>query len=112
MTIEQECQYAPETCPEHRFPDDWQFGGPAGTDPRLDPRWQPKVFIYLDRTLHPIHTTSAPVCTEQAIDEFTLVANYGPGFSPVYLQVKDPLTRVTDIVGWQYDADEDLAVPL
>lgn len=108
--IEMVCEYA-ETCTEHIFPDDWQLGGPAGTDPRLDPRFQPRVYIYLDRTLHPIHTTVTPLCLEQAIDEFTKVANFGPGYNPVYLQTKQ-LDRRLELVDWQYDADTDYVFPL
>jgi hypothetical protein len=72
----------------HIFPGDWVFGGANDSDPRADPRWRPNTYEYYDARLNIIHTTQTPLCDEQAIDEFTLVAGYGAGFVPVHLSVR------------------------
>lgn len=78
-----DCRY--ELCPGHEWPDDWEFGGPTGLDPRADARWRGPTYIYFDDKLEDIALTMTPLCDEQAIDEFTKIANLGPGFNPVYL---------------------------
>jgi len=88
MTLVQACPYEPPHV--HEYPDDWQFGGPSGTDPRLDPRFIPNVYIYFDSQLKVIHITSAYICHDEAIDNFTAVAGYGPGYNPKWIQVKYP----------------------
>jgi hypothetical protein len=103
----QECPYDPPH--SHEFPSDWFFGGPDLADPRADPRWIPPGYVYLDGSLHPVHTTSAPVCDDQAIDEFTLVASWG--LKPVYLQVRRPGQTKLEIVPWTYDEPSDSVSP-
>jgi hypothetical protein len=82
-----ECAY---DGPDHEFPDDQQFGGANGLHPGADPRWKPSVYEYYDDQVRIIETTCAPLCDDQAIDEFTKVAAYGPGFNPVWLSVRRP----------------------
>jgi hypothetical protein len=107
VTVIQDCTFDIPHC--HEYPDDWEFGGPAGTDPRADPRWRGSTYTYLDATLHQIHLTQAPLCDSQALDEFTLVASWG--LQPVYLQVKRPSGEVI-VLPWQYNEKTDEMSPL
>ena len=75
---------------EHRFPSDWFFGGPDGTDFRADARWQPTAYYYFDDKLTILHTTSVPGCDDEAIDYFTTVASWGPGFVPKWIRYRRP----------------------
>ena len=106
-----ECKY--DTEPGHRpheFPDDWVLGGPLGNDPRADPRWRGTTYSYLDDRLREVHWTQVPLCDDQALDEFTKVANFGPNFNPTYLQCKRPGGEVV-VLGWKYDPDTDTLHP-
>jgi len=105
MTLVQACPYEPPH--EHEFPDDWFFGGPLGTDPRADERWTPAVYMYRDDHLIVIHHTSVPFCDDEAIDKFTEVAGYGPGYNPIWLQVKRPGERDFHTIPVKYNAETD-----
>lgn len=105
MTLVQDCPYEPPHT--HEYPDDWQFGGASGTDPRGDVRFQPAVYTYWDDKLRVIHHTSVPICDDEAIDKFTEVANYGPDYNPVYLRVKRPGEREHHTLPYRYDAEKD-----
>lgn len=94
----------------HTYPDDWDFGGPNGTDPRTDRRYRLTTYRYIDAQLNIIDTTQAPLCDDQAIDEFTKVANYGPGFNPVWLQATRSDGRV-ETLPWTYDKTTDTVTP-
>ncbi|HWI68582.1 MAG TPA: hypothetical protein VNS88_09395 [Nitrospiraceae bacterium] len=78
-----ECDYLEDHT--HEYPDDWFFGGPRGMDPRADPRWVLVTYEYIDNRLDVIHMTQTPICEQQAIDEFTKVAAFGPGFNPIWI---------------------------
>lgn len=55
---------------KHPLPGDWDFGVPTndpGGDARVDPRWQPQTFMYLDQLLHRITITQVPRCLHEAI---------------------------------------------
>ena len=69
------CDYEPAH--EHEFPDDWEFTGANHLDPRSDPRWVPTTYVYLDDHLVEVWTTQAPLCVDQAIDEFSKHAALG-----------------------------------
>lgn len=83
MTISLECAYEPPHT--HEFPDDWQFGGANGKDPRSDPRWTPTTYVYLNDHFDEVWITQAPLCLDQAIDEFTKYRALGA----TYLQYRD-----------------------
>lgn len=92
----------------HEFPNDWEFSGANGRDPRGDQRWRGDTYIYLDDHLNSIWTTQTPLCDEQAIDEFTKHASIGA----TYLQVKRAGQRDIVLLDWQYDRRSDTAFPL
>lgn len=105
MPLIQSCPYEPQH--EHEFPDDWQFGGPGGTDPRMDPRWVPDVYVYLDDHLVTIHSTTVPFCDDEAVDYFTQVANYGPAFNPQWIQVKRATETDFHTMPFEYNSETD-----
>lgn len=107
--IELDCGYSDAP---HEFPDDWTWGGPNGTHPGADPRWKTTVYTYYDERLAVVWTTSAPLCDEQAIDEFTTVTSYGPGFKPVYLSARRPGVAKEEMIPVKYDAATDTASDL
>lgn len=96
----------------HTFPDDWVFGGADGKHPGADPRWKPTSYTYYDERLTPVWATSSPLCDEQAIDEFTVIAGYGPGFRPVYLAAHRPGVVEQEMIPVMYDPDTDTAKDL
>lgn len=100
-----ECSYEPVHT--HSFPRDWTFGGANGLDPRTDPRFMADTYIYYDDKLNLLHITSAPLCDEQAIDEFTKVASWGPTFNPRWLQVRRFGERSPITLPVEYFKDED-----
>ena len=95
---------------EHEWPDDWEFGGANGTDPRADPRYQASTYTYYDRDASVLWITQAPLCDDQALDEFTKIANMGVSFHPKWLGVKRPDGSV-EMLGWIYDKATDTLVP-
>jgi hypothetical protein len=99
-----ECGYDPPHI--HTYSDDWDFGGANGLDPRADIRYRPTTYRYFDARLRVIDLTQVPLCDDQAIDEFTKVAGYGPGFSPVWLQATRPDGTV-ETIPWLYDKATD-----
>lgn len=107
--MEIKCKFDPPH--SHEWPDDWEFGGPTGLDPRADPRWRGDTYYYYDADLTLLQVTQVALCDDQAIDEFTKIAGYGPKFNPRYLQVKRAGT--TDIVPipWHYYKETDEVVP-
>ena len=74
--------------PDHEYPDDWQFGGANGQDPRADPRFEVNNYTYFDADVQPIWVTSVPRCDDEAIDMFTWVGQLGPDFKPKWLSVR------------------------
>ena len=54
----------------HPLPDDWEFGGATGQDPRADPRWRPVTYTFLDCMLHRRVITQEPFCVHQARGSF------------------------------------------
>jgi hypothetical protein len=105
----QECNYEPPHV--HAFPKSWVFGGPSGTDPRADPRWKPDIYTYYDAGLQVLHVTSVPFCDDEAIDDFTHVADFGPGYHPVYIGVVRAGERKLTLLPWVYDEKEDEVNP-
>lgn len=55
---------------KHPLPGDWIFGGATEEDPRTDPRWQPMVFVFMDRMLRQRHMSSVPRCIHEAKGSF------------------------------------------
>lgn len=106
MTVLLDCGY--DDGP-HEFPDDWVWGGANDCHPGADPRWEPVSYIYYNEKLQPIWTTSAPLCDEQAIDEFTTVTGYGPGFKPVYLAKRRQGVADLEMIPVKYDPVTDVA---
>lgn len=55
---------------KHPLPAGWDFGvDPLSKevgDPRVDPRWRPQTFMYLDKLLHRITITQVPRCIHEA----------------------------------------------
>lgn len=100
--------------PDHEYPDDWVFGGVDGTHPGADPRWKwrTSAYEYYDDKARIIHSTSVPLCDDEAIDSFTVVAGYGPSFNPVWVSatryLKDGTTKV-EMLPWTYDKATDTA---
>lgn len=90
----------------HTYPDDWDFGGANGTDPRADVRYRPTTYRYYDAKLNLLDTTQAPLCDDQAIDEFTKVAGYGSAYIPVWIQATRPDGKV-ETLPWVYDKESD-----
>lgn len=108
MTI-LECEY---DGPPHEFPDDWEFGGADGKHPGADPRFLPTTYTYYNRLARPIFSTQTPQCDDQAIDEFTRIANFGPSFSPVWVIASRPPQdgiRAMEMLPWTYDKTTDTA---
>ena len=103
--IEIRCPYDPPHV--HQYPDDWEFGGASGTDPRADRRWKPSTYIYYDADLTVLETSQTPLCDDQAIDEFTKVAAKGRDFNPVWLYVARPGMRRAFRIPWKYDKQTD-----
>lgn len=98
--------------PDHEYPDDWTFGGADGTHPAADPRWVPTSYDYYDANARIIWSTSVPLCDDEAIDRFTVVAAYGPSFNPVWVSATRILkdgTRRIDMLPWTYDKTTDTA---
>lgn len=105
MTVIIECEYdIPHT---HEFPDDWEFGGANGLHFGADPRWEPTVYTYYNESLEEICITSAPLCDQQAIDEFTKIAALGSGYSPVYLSAKHRGEPVGTMLPVKYSKTDD-----
>jgi hypothetical protein len=105
QVIEIDCPY--DEPHVHEFPEDWRFGGANGLHPGADPRWQPVVYTYYSESLEELYITSAPLCDEQAIDEFTLVAGLGVGYSPVYLSAKRQGELVGGMLPVKYSKADD-----
>lgn len=105
---EVECEYGG---PDHEFPHDWTFGGANGLHPGADPRWRPQTYEYYSDRLEIIHVTQTPMCDDQAIDEFTIVASYGPGFVPVHLSVRRPDGTI-EMLKVRYDKATDTVTDL
>lgn len=102
------CRFEPEHY--HEYPDDWIFDGANGLDPRADPRYRPTTYEYYDDQAQRIELTQVPLCDDQAIDEFTRVANLGPAFNPVWVSAKRPGGKL-EMLPWMYSKKEDLVSP-
>ena len=105
-----ECEYLESHT--HEFPEDWVFGGADGLHPAADTRWEATVYVYYDSQMGHLHTTVAPLCDEQALDEFTKVASWGRGYSPSYLTAKRPGIKEVDLLPWEYKKSNDTLYPL
>lgn len=103
--IIKECRHEPPHT--HEWPDDWTFGGANGQDPRADPRFRPTTYHYLDDHFNTAWVTQAPLCDDQAIDEFTKFATG----TVMYLQVQRPDEEAV-LLDWQYDVRNDLVTEL
>lgn len=99
------CKAESPDCPEHDFPDDWQIGGATGEDPRIDPRWMPRTYTYLDGNLQECYVTQVPMCDEEALDGFTHVQSM-PGNNPVFLSRKRS-GEPGELLPYTYDAASD-----
>lgn len=84
------CRYDIIEAHDHEYPDDWVFGGADGLHPGADPRYTPTTYTYYARDARQVFVTSRPICEQQAIDEFTMVANMGPLFDPHWIGVRQP----------------------
>ena len=103
--IVQVCTYT-DPPHEHEWPDDWQFGGANGEHPGADPRYKPTTYTYFDADATPLFVTQTPLCDDQALDEFTKVASFGPSFNPKWLGVQRP-DKTTEMLPWTYDKATD-----
>ena len=102
MTWILDCPFDPPHV--HFFPDDWQFGGASGVDPRADPRWRPSTYVYFDAHLTILHVTQVPKCDDEAIDQFTFVAGWG---DPKWIQVTRPGERTATTLPVIYNKETD-----
>lgn len=93
----------------HEYPDDWVFGGADGNHPGADPRYLPAVYRYFDEHYRLIWSTVIPLCDEQAIDQFTFVANISSRFNPVYLAVLRPGSEKQEMLPIRYEKATDTA---
>lgn len=109
MTITFDCFW---TDPPHRheYPDDWQFGGPYKTDPRADPRWESTVYVYYDADTRELWRTVKPICDDEALDDFSLVAQVR-GSNPRYISVKRPGQKEV-MMPFEYDKATDTVYPM
>jgi hypothetical protein len=107
MTIIIDCPYEPPHT--HEYPDDWEFGGASGLDPRVDRRWHPTTYEYIDADLKRSHVTQVPLCDDEALDYFTFVANLGPSFNPVWVWAVTPEGVRT--LPFTYDKATDTVYP-
>lgn len=89
----------------HEYPDNWSFGGPTGNDPRMDPRFVPDVYRYLDASLNVVHTTVQFICDDEAVDGFTIIAGYGA--PPKWIQVKRSGTDDFVTLPFTYNIETD-----
>jgi hypothetical protein len=94
----------------HELPDDYYLTGPSGTDMRADPRYVAAVYEYYNERVQIIHTTVVPQCDMEALDYCTLVASWGPGFSPVWVSVKRSGEKI-EMLPWVYDKSTDEVEP-
>lgn len=96
---------------EHEYPDDWNFG-PNHNDPRYDWRYEPTSYIYLDADMKGGWQTSAPLCDDEALDDFTkvqLAANYDPPLK--WLMARRPGEGKPKIVPFYYSMEDDTIYP-
>lgn len=90
----------------HEYPDDWIFGGPGGTSPAADPRFQVTHYRYHDARLKVVYQTGAIDCDEEALDGFTML-----NFNPVFISVKRPGDKDYQFMNWIYVAETDTLHP-
>lgn len=102
MSIIIKCEYEGES---HVFPDDWIFGGANGLHPGADPRFPNTHYQYLDADLTPVFVTGAWLCDDEALFQFTKIANYG--FHPVYITVLRPGNNKYELMPFKYVELED-----
>lgn len=90
----------------HVFPKDWKFGGANGCHPGADPRWKATTYTYFAADAQPLRMTQAPICDDQALDEFTLVAGRG---NPKWLMAEKDGKPI--MLPWVYDKESDTLIP-
>lgn len=75
---------------EHEYPDDWEFGGANGGDPRADRRWQPTTYEYLNRNLRPVYVSTVPLCDHEAIHRERVLVDTFRGSRIFYIRATRP----------------------
>lgn len=100
------CKAEPEHV--HSYPDDYILGGTTGTHPGADARNQPVVYQYYDEAARPLWATVVPICDDQAIDYFTMVASFGPYFNPVWVSARSQ-DRTLRMLPFVYEKATDTA---
>lgn len=95
---------------EHKFPEDWIFGGANDLDPRADPRWKPTTYVYYDQNASEITLTQAPLCDDEALDLFSQVARFR-GAQPKWCSAKRP-GGVVEMLPFIYDKKSDTVYPV
>lgn len=100
-----ECNYGG---PPHEFPDDWTFGGANNLHPGADPRWSATTYEYYDDQITVVCLTQAPICDDQALDEFTRVARRG--HNPIWLSAHRADGSL-EMLPWTYDKASDTLFP-
>lgn len=76
---------------EHTYPDDWEFGGAVGGDPRTDSRWRPTTYIFMNRALAPVYVGSDPLCDHEAIEGTRKrVDSHFPSSKVYYIKAQRP----------------------
>ncbi len=104
-----DCPYAPGTY--HLWPEDWQFGGAEGTDPRADPRWHPTTYEYWDDRIEICFRTQVPLCDDEALDMCTWVAGLGKSFNPERV-IAIRYDGKPQWLPWVYDKTTDELTPI
>lgn len=59
-----------------------------------------------------MYVTQTPLCDDQALDEFTTVAEFGPSFKPKYITAFYPGASKETLLSWEYDLKTDILAPL
>lgn len=108
MTVLECTYFEPHT---HEYPEGWEFGGATGADPRADPRYEATTYTYFDADVTVLWVTQAPLCDEQAIEEFTKIANMSRRHNPRWLSAKRP-DGSDVLLPWVYDKSEDVVDPV
>lgn len=99
------CPYGGE---DHSYPDDWVFGGADGKDPRADPRFMPTHYQYIDAEYGFCYLTGSYLCDDEALDNFTLVAQDS---DPKFIAAKRPGDNKYRLMPFVYVAETDTVHP-
>lgn len=89
----------------HEYPDDWEFGGAVGADPRADPRWMPTTYEYLGKMFERVAITQTPLCDHEAIANLgTVNARHPTGPDALFISAARPPNGALEMI---YSNTED-----